>query len=152
MRVWRLESSSVAHEHARVEQRPMLERPWHCGPLHWGLGLGDSSLNPVEPPMVLTYLVVLSCLRVDDGCPLIDASYGRRYIYVQRHYTTSPNAHRPHKQTTLSTSKSPERSCGSTGTSKPKCLPSGKLSQLALLHRIPSCPALPPFPTPSRHK
>ena len=49
--------------------------------------------------MVLTYLVVLSCLRVDDGCPLIDASYGQKiYIYVQRHYITSPNARRPHKQ------------------------------------------------------
>ena len=53
----------------------------HCGPLHWGLGLGDSSLNPVEPPMVITYLIVLSCLRVDDGKSLIDASYGQK-IYI----------------------------------------------------------------------
>ena len=52
-----------------------------CGPLHWGLGLGDSSLNPVEPPMVITYLIVLSCLRVDDGKSLIAASYGQK-IYI----------------------------------------------------------------------
>ena len=53
----------------------------YCRPLHWGLGLGDSSLNPVEPPMVITYIIVLSRLWVDDGKSLIDAGYGQK-IYI----------------------------------------------------------------------
>ena len=59
-----------------------------CEPLHWGRGLRDSSFNPVTPPMVITYLVVLSCLRVDDGKSLIDGSNGQKiYICTKRlHY------------------------------------------------------------------
>ena len=77
----------------------------------------------------------------------------RRFIYVQRHYITSPNARRPHKQTTLSTNKSLERSCGSTGTSKPKFLPPGKLL-LLVLQCTSSCPVFlthPPLPTANRN-
>ena len=53
-----------------------------------GLGLGDSSLNLVELPIVITYLILLSCLRVGDGKSFIDACYGQKiYICTKRlHY------------------------------------------------------------------